>query len=138
MAAPTSPLPNLIADINSVANSWSNYATQLGAYLTNPGSSPLPVFSSFVTGLVADSSLTFSQGYKYGAVSLASGTPVSTVYKAAGMVREYNTRMMNKADYYIQAQGMLATSAADTIGEAGFQTAVVSSTTPYQTPGNTA
>lgn len=135
MATTPHIITDMVTEIQSVANALTSYQNQLGAYLANPGSNPLPSFTTFIPQLTVDQSLTYSRVNKNSAVNSSAGVLSLTVYKAAGIVREVNTRLMSKADIYYASQGKISEHMQDTTGEAGKDISTLVGNTPAQTDG---
>jgi hypothetical protein len=127
------PLPQLISEIEKVYGAISGYANDLGSYLFNPSSNPLPQFDE--NQLTVDQLLEMIRNNKESAVDTAAGAMTTTIYKAAGVARELGTRSMTKAMLYEAAIDQAAQETEEARGVSGKRVAELRSMTPAQSEG---
>lgn len=125
---------NLVNEIDGIAETLGNYATQVGAHLANP-SNPLPHFTDLTGSIKMDQLITTANQSKDKGVTLATGAVTQTLYKAAGILREVSLRTHNKASFYQRAQLELGAYTEEVSAEAGKSINRVRNSTPEQNTG---
>lgn len=127
-------VPAMIAEITKIGKTLGDYANNLGSYLFNPAS-PAPNILDAVPELTSDQLLENAQANKDSAVDFSSGATSATVYRAASMVREINTRFSSKAAMYDRAMAEYAVQNVQYNADAGKTVSELRGTSPKQQEG---
>lgn len=127
-------VPAMIAEITKIGKAIGDYANSIGSYIFNPATPPASILTK-VPDLSSDQLLENATANKDSAVDFSSGAVSATVYRAAGMVREINTRYSSKANMYDRALAEYSIQNEQYNADAGKTVSELRGTSPKQQEG---
>lgn len=130
-----SEMSELISEISGLSDVLGGYSSEVGQYLFNPTGGTVPHFSQATMSIKMDQLQTTADSFKTTGQGLDSGAITSTLYKAAGVLRENFIRGNTKSFLYQKAELELGAYTEEVSGDAGKAINRTRNATPEQNSG---